>query len=84
MGDGSGLVFPSPKGKAMSDNTLSKLARENDIGTTPTACEARFVLGRLNVPMCPGRLPNTPWPTSKVRQRSLPTGAQTISRSGGP
>ena len=41
-GDGSGLVFPSPKGKAMSDNTLSKLARENDIGTTPHGLRSSF------------------------------------------
>ena len=32
--DGSGLVFPSSRGKAMTDNTLGKLMRENRISGT--------------------------------------------------
>ena len=35
MADGSGLLFPSINGKAMSDSTMSKLIRENGIGCVP-------------------------------------------------
>ena len=34
LGDGTGLVFPSERGKVMSDSTISKLLRENDIAGT--------------------------------------------------
>ena len=32
---GEGLLFPSPTGKPLTDNTLSKLFRENEIGCVP-------------------------------------------------
>ena len=40
--DGSGLVFPSPTGKPMSDSTLSKLVRENEIGCVPHGFRSSF------------------------------------------
>ena len=44
MTGGDGLIFPSDKGKVLSDSTLSKLVRENGI----PCCAARL----------PGQLPN--------------------------
>ena len=41
-GDGSGLIFPSKSGKPMSDSTISKLSRENQIGTTPHGLRSSF------------------------------------------
>lgn len=38
----SGLVFPSVQGKPMSDSTLSKLLRENNIPTTPHGVRSAF------------------------------------------
>ena len=35
VADGSGLIFPSMTGRAMSDSTMSKLIRENGIGCVP-------------------------------------------------
>ena len=40
--NGSGLVFPSVQGKPMSDSTLSKLLRENNIRTTPHGVRSAF------------------------------------------
>ena len=40
--DDSGLVFPSVRGKPMSDSTLSKLLRENNIPTTPHGIRSAF------------------------------------------
>ena len=40
--DGSGLIFPSVRGKVMSDGTLSKLARENGIGAVPHGFRSSF------------------------------------------
>ena len=37
-----GLVFPSDKGKVLSDSTLSKLVRENGIGAVPHGFRASF------------------------------------------
>lgn len=42
LSDGSGLVFPSQRGKPMSDSTLSKLLRENSLGTTPHGARTAF------------------------------------------
>ena len=42
LADGSGWVFPSPTGKALSDSTLSKLCRENDIGCVPHGMRSSF------------------------------------------
>lgn len=39
---GEGLIFPSARGLAMSDSTLSKLARENGIAATPHGLRASF------------------------------------------
>ena len=36
----SGLIFPSPTGRAMSDNTISKLLRDLDIPGTPHGCRS--------------------------------------------
>ena len=37
-----GLVFPSINGRALSDNTLSKLLRENDIPAVPHGFRSSF------------------------------------------
>lgn len=42
LGGGTGLVFPSARGKELSDNTLSKLLRENSVGTTVHGFRASF------------------------------------------
>ena len=42
LADGSGLVFPSLTGKALSDSTLSKLCRENAIGCVPHGMRSSF------------------------------------------
>ena len=42
LSDGTGLVFPSEKGRAMSDNTLSKLLRENGIAAVPHGFRSSF------------------------------------------
>ena len=50
---GAGLVFPSERGKAMSDSTLSKLLRKNGIATTPHGLRSSFrdwAAERSNVP----------------------------------
>ena len=39
---GSGLIFPSPTGRALSDGTLSKLFRELHLNGTPHGCRATF------------------------------------------
>ena len=39
---GCPLVFPSIRGRVLSDNTLSKLARENDIGAVPHGFRSSF------------------------------------------
>ena len=40
--DGSGRIFPSPRGKALSDNTLSKLFRELGIDAVPHGARSSF------------------------------------------
>ena len=39
---GNPLVFPSVRGRPLSDNTLSKLCRENDIGAVPHGFRSSF------------------------------------------
>ena len=40
--DGSGLVFPSPRGRMLSDNTLSKLLRDLGIPAVPHGMRSSF------------------------------------------
>ena len=40
--EASGLVFPSPTGKALTDNTMSKLLRENKIECVPHGMRSSF------------------------------------------
>ncbi len=40
--DGSGLIFPSPTGKPLSDSTMSKLLRENGIQAVPHGFRSSF------------------------------------------
>ena len=40
--DGSGLVFPSPRARAISDNTISKLLRELAIEAVPHGFRSSF------------------------------------------
>ena len=42
LADRSGLVFPSPTGRVLSDSTLSKLPRELDIGAAPHGFRSSF------------------------------------------
>ena len=42
LGDGAGLVFPSLRGKALSDMTLSKLVREQGIAAVPHGFRSSF------------------------------------------
>ena len=42
LSDGSGLVFPSVRGKELTDNTLSKLLRENAIACVPHGFRSSF------------------------------------------
>ena len=42
LSDGKGLIFPSATGKVLSDNTLSKLLRENNIPAVPHGCRSSF------------------------------------------
>ena len=42
LGDGSGLIFQSPKGKTLSDSTVSKLVRENGIDAVPHGFRSSF------------------------------------------
>ena len=40
--DGTGLIFPSPRGKPLTDSTMSKLVRENDIDCVPHGMRSSF------------------------------------------
>ena len=40
--DTSGLVFPSPRGRPLSDSTISKLVRENSIACVPHGMRSSF------------------------------------------
>ncbi len=42
LGDGSGLIFPAMRGGVLSDNTLSKLLRENRVGCVPHGFRSSF------------------------------------------
>ena len=42
LADSSGLIFPSPTGRPLSDSTLSKLLRENNIDAVPHGCRSSF------------------------------------------
>ena len=42
MSDGSGYIFPSLTGRAMSNSTISKLIRENGIGCVPHGMRSSF------------------------------------------
>ena len=42
LSDGTGLIFPSANGKALSDSTVSKLLRENGIPAVPHGFRSSF------------------------------------------
>jgi integrase len=42
LADDSGLIFPSVRGKALSDATISKLLRENGIAAVPHGFRSSF------------------------------------------
>ena len=42
LADVSGLIFPSPTGRSMSDSTLSKLCRELELGCVPHGMRSSF------------------------------------------
>ena len=42
VADKSGLVFPSPTGRVLSDSTLSKLLRELGVGAVPHGFRSSF------------------------------------------
>ena len=41
-GDGTGLIFPSVRGKPLTDSTISKLLRENNVGCVPHGMRSSF------------------------------------------
>ena len=42
MSDGSGLIFRSQRGKPLTDSTISKLLRENNVGCVPQGMRSSF------------------------------------------
>ena len=42
LAEGSGLIFPSPTGRTLSDSTISKLVRENGIKAVPHGFRSSF------------------------------------------
>lgn len=42
LGDRTGLIFPAPRGKALSDATISKLLRDNGIACVPHGMRSSF------------------------------------------
>lgn len=42
LSDSKGLIFPSERGKELSDSTLSKLLKENGIAGTPHGCRTSW------------------------------------------
>ena len=42
LADDSGLIFPSVRGKPLTDSTISKLLRENNIGCVPHGMRSSF------------------------------------------
>ena len=42
LGDGTGLVFPSSTGRALTDSAVSKLLRENGIAAVPHGFRSSF------------------------------------------
>ena len=51
--DGSGYIFPSINGRALSDSTVSKLLKENDVGAVPHGFRSSFrqwAAERTNIP----------------------------------
>ena len=42
LSEGDGLIFPSPRGKMLSDSTMSKLLRENGIDAVPHGFRSSF------------------------------------------
>ena len=42
IADRQGLIFPSQRGKTLTDSTISKLLRENDIGGVPHGMRSSF------------------------------------------
>lgn len=42
LADGSGLIFPSPTGRLLSDSTMSKLCRELNLGCVPHGMRSSF------------------------------------------
>ena len=42
LNDGSGLLFPSPTGRPLTDSTMSKLLRENNIECVPHGMRSSF------------------------------------------
>ena len=42
LSDGKGLVFPSPTGRPLSNTTMSKLCKENNVGCVPSGMRNSF------------------------------------------
>ena len=79
LSDGTGLVFPSTGGRAMSDVTMSKLCRDLGIGGTPHGMRAAFrswAAGKRSRLGSCRTLPRTP---GRNRRRTAPTNAPTSS-----
>ena len=79
--DGSSLLFPSVTGKTLSDNTLSKLFRDNKIAGTPHGMRTSFRTW-LRSPASTGSSRRCAWRTRSGRRRNWRTTGVTTSRRG--
>ncbi len=82
LSDKSGLVFPTPTGRVLSDSTLSKLLRELGIGVVPHGFRSSFrdwAAERTDVPRR-ARSANSRWRTSTMIAWRPPPGAAICSK----
>ena len=77
--DGSGLVFPSVRGKSLSDMTLSKLVKNLALRLMCTAFGLRFELGRRSGRIFLERFASRYLPTSPAMRPSEPMQEATYS-----
>ena len=61
LSEDSDLVFPSAHGRALSDNTISKLLRDLGIEAEPHGFRSSFGTGRRSAPTRPARSASSPW-----------------------
>ena len=81
IADESGLLFPSPSGRKLSDATMSKLLKERNIGAVPTDSAAASAAG-APTPAYPAKSPKPHSDTSSPASKA-PTNAATYWTDGG-